>query len=241
MVSLEHLLDGRYPSYKKRSVKIILAINIMYRVVIASVQPSASRQIYQLRAELIKQFLHSPLCSTVVVKRNPVILDETLQNIKHEKLRTVESMQGMITGDVRNLFVAPHVLEVQGDDLSHAHSVVVFDSIFRPNEEVKKQLQVLSRRQPSVRPSIFLTGHIAPQEDDNITNIPSSVLERVTNFMYPIGSQFLSARCREIEPKHLALAVRLNYETCESSAGLDGIEELDYVDCMKIIGLDERI
>jgi hypothetical protein len=213
----------------------------MYRAIIASVQPSASRQIYQLRAELIKQFVYSPLCTTVLVKRDPVILDEALQNIKHGKLRTVDAIEPMMAGDIRNLVVVPHVIDDLRDELCRADSVVVFDSIFRPNKQIIKQLPIRSDRQSSVRSSVFLTGHLSPQEDNTMTNIPSTSMEKVSNFVYPIGSQFLPARFREIQPQHLALAVRLNYETCEFSAGPDGFEELDFVDCMKIIGLDERI
>ena len=213
----------------------------MYRAIIASVHPNATRSIYQLRGELINQFVNSPLCSSVMIKRDPVILDETIKNLKHQKIIMSESTENSTQDTVRNLLIVPDVCDFPDAELSDIDSVVTFGSLYKSKQKHEEKLKLIRELNPGVRRTVFSTGHVTLLGDEPMTNIPSSSFETLINILYPIGSQFLPARFREINPNHLALAVRLNYETCEFAADSDGIERLDYVDCMKIIGLDDRI
>ena len=93
-----------------------------------------------------------------------------------------------------------------------------------------------------MRISAYRVGMILPSavKGEKSHFVPSR-METVKEAAYPILSQFLPADYREIESKHLALAMRLNYETCEPDYKSEKVEMLSFVDCMKIIGLEDKI
>jgi hypothetical protein len=70
-------------------------------------------------------------------------------------------------------------------------------------------------RAPDARISVFQIGRIIPSSADLKGAEPQTRLEVIQDNLYPILSQFLPVKYREIEPAHLAQAIRLNYETCE--------------------------
>ena len=111
-------------------------------------------------------------------------------------------------------------------------------------------------RAPDARISVFQIGRIIPSSSNLNTGESQTRLEIIQDNLYPILSQFLPVKYREIEPAHLAQAIRLNYETCErmslsppytylsAAEYLDKTKKVEYLtfaDCMKIIGLEDRI
>lgn len=213
--------------------------SIMYRAIITSIGPTAERSVYQLRKELINQFINSPMCESVVINRDPVILDRSLDAVKNPKLTVSATLEDLSSDNIRNFLVIPH--ERQANlEIKNLDGVTAIGSLFRKSDDLKG---LLSGRidQADTRLSFFRVGHVMHDEDPSFDCIPVSNTAKLREHLYPIASQFLPARFREISPKHLALAVRLNFETCEFTAGTNGVEELDFVDCMKIIGLEECI
>ena len=121
-------------------------------------------------------------------------------------------------------------------------SFVLLSPIFG-SKDSGKMVEELSSRFPDSRISVFKHGRILCSDAAPSFLKGRSYLDLALDTSYPIHSQFLPARYREIEASHLAQAIRLNYETCEPSysESLKNVEYLDFVDCMKIIGLEEKI
>ena len=212
----------------------------MYRAIVTSISPNAQRSVYQLRKELIKQFENSPLCQSVIIQRDPVLLDKSVELVSNAKSKVSDSWQQVNKDLLKTFLISPEglrdTLELEGVD-----NVAVVGSIFKTKDYKKILLPGTPKHKPSQHVSIFGVSYLIEEDDRSLDHIPAGNAEKFYKHIYPIASQFLPARFREITPKHLALAIRLNFETCEFSPTEDGIEELDYVDCMKIIGLDERI
>ena len=119
-------------------------------------------------------------------------------------------------------------------------------SIFKkfPSKEDLLLYQDLKKAHPGIRISSFRVGRVLPWLRKGDSDDPAFIQSRGEKWQdsaYAIGSQFLPARFREIESKDLALAIRLNFETCEPEYTAEGVEELNFVDCMKIIGSEDKI
>ena len=213
----------------------------MYRAIISSIGPTAGRPIYQFRKELLNQFLNSPMCSSVVVLRDPVMLDESLKSINNQKLTVCESLREVERDGVLNKLIVPEELKETISDLEFLDAVTALSSIYKNHDYKREILRKIHSIQPNKRLSLFRLGYMTQSNDVGLDCVPVTNIAKVVERCYPVASQFLPARFREISPQHLALAVRLNFETCEFSPSEDGIEQLDFVDCMKIIGLEERI
>ena len=93
------------------------------------------------------------------------------------------------------------------------------------------------RINPDARVSAFRVGYVLGEEPKEA--LAATIVDRA----YSVASQFLPTDYREISASHLALAMRLNYETCEPQyrEGSGKVESITFADCMKIIGLEDRI
>ncbi len=121
---------------------------------------------------------------------------------------------------------------------------------------ISQKIEEIEAQYPDARISVFKCGRILDRDDSGHGQVRRDYTENVVDTVYPILSQFLPARYREIDSKHLAQAIRLNFETCNRmyshvqiynhSVAIypdpsRKVEYLDFVDCMKIIGLEDRI
>ncbi len=214
----------------------------MYRAIIAPVLPTAPRAIFQLRYELVKQFINSPLCSRVLVHRDEAILDDSYTKLQNQKMTILESIEGNNASDCRSIVVFPHLPVILSTKDLSLDRIVTVESIFKKSNQgtayVIKNAEHSANRQNA---SVFQVGYISPCDGPHPVDVPLTAVENLYDQLYPIACQFLPARFRNIQAHHLAQAIRLNYETCEFMAGSEGIEALNYVDCMKVIGLEERI
>jgi hypothetical protein len=200
---------------------------------------------YQLRTELIKQFKFSPLCREVFVEKDPVIFDHALRNIPSDKVHEFSEDLHSLDSGTRNIGIFMDGANCNPGGLHKFDSLVFVKSIYSQKLGVCES-EIINKSRveyPALRVSVFKIGRIIPDNlgEEASSLLPKSKADVVMDNLYPIYSQFLPARFREISPRDLAQAVRLNYETCEVMNGPEGIEELHYVDCMKIIGLDDRI
>jgi len=214
----------------------------MYRAVVTAIGPNANKSIHQLRKELVKQFLNSPACASVVLQRDAVLLDTSFEALNNPKLTVSDSLGDIAEDSLKNLMIVPYGLQTAiGFKPETLDALTAVGTIFKNNDYNMELLREVSRHHSKKRLSLFRCGHIVQEDDIDMDCVPVSHAEKLYEHFYTIGSQFLPARFRQISPKHLALAIRLNFETCEFSPCDSGIEELDFVDCMKIIGLEERI
>ena len=94
------------------------------------------------------------------------------------------------------------------------------------------------------RTSVFKTAMILPGSTE--TDNELSLFTRISHTSYPIISQFLPVRYRQVYADDLALAIRLNAELCLPEHQKDAseqytVERLFYSDCMQVIGRDDLI
>ena len=217
----------------------------MYRAIIASTREVPSRSFKQLRKELVTQFRFSPLCEKVLVEKDRVVLDDDLKNLTSDKVEIFTDLSELKLENTKSIGIIPSTLGSNIGVLGQLDSIILIKSIYTKEIDPceAETIAKLRVRNPELRASVFAIGRIIQDlpADESLMSLPMSKMEIVQDNLYPIYSQFLPARFREISPRNLAQAIRLNYETCEISNHADGIEKLNYVDCMKIIGLDDRI
>jgi hypothetical protein len=221
----------------------------MYRAVIVS-KPTKNSKIRALTAtllkrDLVRQFVASPMCSSVAVD----IVDTNHPNLKSKlqdsKIVRFSSYSDLAQSSAPNLLVNIGGNLPEDFEVDQVDRLVLVSSIFnRPDiDALRRRLKGLVAGKP-VPVSVFETGHILPsfsKEDAVEETGMRSKKDVVGDAVYSIGSQFLSAKYREIQSKHLAQAIRLNYETCEGEFDANNVEYLNFVDCMKVIGLEEKI
>ena len=216
----------------------------MYRAVIASNLVKRSTisdlTLAVLRRELVQQFVASPMCSEVVVERSDVDSLIPLNTPAHAKLSSITAYSALPKTGARDLIVNVGFGVSPRLDAAQIDHLVLVTSIFS-KRQIDTVRQHLSGNPPI---SVFQTGRVIPTLSlDKGTDISSLRPRRqvVEDAMYPIMSQFLPSRFREIQSKNLAQAIRLNYETCAGEYNAANVEYLDFVDCMKIIGLEDKI
>lgn len=216
----------------------------MYRALIGTASSelfNASRNENLYRC-LLRQLIHSPLTDSVTaLSQSPdeSILKDFGSNPKFRR----------IDGDVDSSVDLPSALFLLNgeSELGSARNarldhICLISSIFTkfPGAREEGFLDQLREKNPGARISVFRIGRVLAVEGEG--RFDSEVL---MDKAYEVGSQFLPAKYREISANHLAQAMRLNYETCtpdyKKGDGSENIELLSFVDCMKILGLEERI
>jgi hypothetical protein len=218
----------------------------MYRAIIASLPPRSPIAIKVLRRDLIEQFANSPLCNFVLVQRDETLLSDTVKRIASSKAQAFEDFGHLPVSDYPQLLVG---LGPMSPDAIGGLSLTGFchvGSIFQRCQSKDESILYsdLKRRNVGVRITSFRVGRVLPwfkMGDKGDPAFSQSKREQIEDTAFSIGSQFLPAKYREIESKDLALAIRLNYETCEPELNENGVEELNFEDCMKIIGLEDKI
>ncbi len=192
---------------------------------------------HHLTEKLLQQFSASPYCSEILVpESNGLMFGNSPKIVPVSDISdhpNTNRLQTLVIGS--------------GSDIEHPRddvplSLVILSSIFGSNGKTPA-LQELSKKFPAARISVFRYSRILCSDAGSDIMKARELKDVCLDSGYPIFSQFLPARYREIEASHLAQAIRLNYETCEPSycESMKNVEFLDFVDCMKIIGLDEKI
>ena len=139
-------------------------------------------------------------------------------NSLNHKIHDIESMPESPHQPVIILF--PDVVSIVPDGFSFSavDSIVVVTSAFGPSAAARKlnaTVDGLAAKFPDARISVFQCGRIIPTDADLTEGTNRGWKETILDDTYRIVSQFLPTKYREIEPRHLAQAIRLNYETCE--------------------------
>lgn len=218
----------------------------MYRAIIASLPSSSAIGIKALRRDLIEQFAHSPLCSGVLVQREETLLSDPAKRISSSKVQAFEDFGQLPVSDPPQLLVGFGPMYPYPVNSLNLAGFCHVGSLLRrfPSIDESNLYSDLKRRNVGVRITSFRVGRVLPRfkkEDKDDPEFAQSKREQIEDTAFSIGSQFLPAKYREIESKDLALAIRLNFETCEPDFNQNGVEEINFVDCMKIIGLEDKI
>ena len=219
----------------------------MYRAIVGSIGDKPNAALKELRLELVKQFRFSPLCANLYVQEDPIIFDTSFADQIGGKVKYYDESNKNIFGDKPVFGIIPNSEDLMHNELVSRRmgSIAFLSSIYmnRATPDLSEIVKTLRVSSPDARITSFNIGRLIRSESDNKNtySCPRSRTEILCDSIYPIYSQFVPSRYREITPKDLALAIRMNYETCEIMNGNNGAEELNYVDCMKIIGLDDRI
>jgi len=218
----------------------------MYRAIVGSIGDTPNAALKELRLELVKQFRFSPLCANLYIQKDPIILDTNFADQIGGKVEYYESNKN-IFGQKPVFAIIPNSNGLMQNELAarRMDSIAFLSSIYmnRATPDLSEIVKTLRVSSPDARITSFNIGRLIRSESDNKNtySCPRSRTEILCDSIYPIYSQFVPSRYREITPKDLALAIRMNYETCQIVNGNNGAEELNYVDCMKIIGLDDKI
>lgn len=226
----------------------------MYRVIIPGTfaigEFKSSSLGPHLIRKLVDQFSASPRCSEIVLEDSII---ESKDNPKATSFKRFESSGEW--KELLNLIITHDISHFKHIPLKNTDSVVHFSSISQHNK-ISTHVQNISSLYPLSRISVFEYGRIMNSDAGAPELAGRRFADKAKDLSYPLLSQFLHARYREIEAKHLAQAVRLNYETCERMLITPSdlytflaeyadphqkIEYLNFVDCMKIIGLEEKI
>ena len=215
----------------------------MYRAIVS---PLRIRDVsYRaLRRDLINQFRHSPLCAEVLVAKDEVDVCDDMDTLLGEKVKYLTNYNELKGAQLTSVIVGLGGSLSQEMDGVPVSSYSYVSTIFQkfPSVKEKELFESLRRGSPDVRISAYRVGMVLPSAvKGEKSPFVASRMETVKEATYPILSQFLPADYREIESKHLALAMRLNYETCEPDYKSGKVEMLSFVDCMKIIGLEDKI
>lgn len=216
----------------------------MYRALIGTASSelfnaSTDQKLYRC---LLRQLLHSPLTDSVT-PLSPSLDETILKNFgSNPKFRR-------INGDVDSSVDLPSALFLLTGESEEGlpknarlDHICMISSIFRkfPRPREERFLDLLRENNPGARISVFRISRVLG--DQGTSWFDSDVM---MDKAYEVGSQFLPAKYREISANHLAQAMRLNYETCtpnfKEGDGSENVELLSFVDCMKILGLEERI
>ncbi len=188
--------------------------------------------------KLIQQFSASAQCAEIFVDKS---VDVSATNFP--KVVPISNFNEYSRPDrLPNLVIGSCEVLSEFNSSIQNPSFVLLSPIFG-SKGSGKMVEELSSRFPDSRISVFKHSRILCSDASPSFIKGRSYKDITLDTSYPILSQFLPARYREIEASHLAQAIRLNYETCEPSysESLKNVEYLDFVDCMKIIGLEEKI
>ena len=212
----------------------------MYRALIGMGGPIFSNgKVFQRL--LVNQFLNSSIASSVSVyppEADKIFLEDFAEN---PKLMNLESSSLELIETKQALFLTSADL-ISPDTQSGLDHVAFISSIFQkfPSAKEEEFLRQVRARSPKARVTAFRLGRIVSAETGSrsLTNI-----DLIMDKAYELGSQFMPAKYREISAGDLAQAMRLNYETCAPEYLKQGefVETVDFVDCMKILGLEDRI
>ena len=209
----------------------------MYRAIIPGhiLQGGISTSIpHHLTEKLLTQFSASSRCSSIFIDPAAGFSVDKFPKVKESNSDLSDGTKAFaICTEDDNLgtFVSDQVF-----------SIAVLSPFFR-STKLNQALENWTASFPEARISVFKYGRILSSDADPSFLKGRKIPDMLADKSYPIMSQFLPARYRELEARHLAQAIRLNLETCEPEYRdpLQKVEYLDFTDCMKIIGLEDKI
>lgn len=185
----------------------------MYRVIIPGTftigEFKSSSLGPHLIRKLVDQFTASRRCSEIVLED---CIIEGKDNPKATSLKKFESSGEW--KELLNLIITHDISYFKHIPLKNTDSVVHLSPISQHNK-ISTHFRNLSSLYPQSRISVFEYGRIMNSDAGAPALAGRRFTDKAKDLSYPLLSQFLHARYREIEAKHLAQAVRLNYETCE--------------------------
>jgi hypothetical protein len=159
--------------------------------------------------KLIQQFGASQRCIEIIVDE-PAL--EFTESNKAKALSKFESSGEF--GDLKNVVIVYDRSHFKSVPLQNTESIVVLSAIWQ-SKRTSQDILSLSSLYPQTRISEFQYSRILNSDAAAADLVARPLVEKMKDVSYPILSQFLTARYREIDAKHLAQAVRLNFETCE--------------------------
>ena len=168
------------------------------------------------RRHLLNQFIHSPLCSSISLYEGDN--SEWLDGISSSKIESKPDERSLPDKKAKAFYVQSGKFQMPIDKSEPIDSIGVIVSKYAkfPSAEERRSIEKLISIHPDCRISIFKIGRILPSQDlSNNKPFLRSRKDLLADGAYSIMSQFLPVRFREIHANHLALAVRLNYETCQ--------------------------
>jgi hypothetical protein len=159
--------------------------------------------------KLIQQFGASQRCSEIILDESAL---EFAESNKAKALCKFESSGEF--GDLKNVVIVYDRSHFKSVPLHNTESIVVLSAITQ-SKRISQDILSLSSLYPQTRISEFRYSRILSSDAAAADLVARPLVEKMKDVSYPILSQFLPARYREIDAKHLAQAVRLNFETCE--------------------------
>lgn len=189
-----------------------------------------------LSQKLIWQLLMSPTCAEILCQ-GPV---PTFEGVSKDVLKKLKKLNFASLKNVDKAFCGKPVDFASVEDSEFLHNANILRvshlSLIMPRGSHSKAAEI--RRSLG---GIERLSYFAPQR---VTGSCETRVQKLVQAVYPVVSQFLPSRYREISVEHLSLAMRLNAELCipvKSNPGDTHLEVLMYSDCMQVIGRDDKI
>lgn len=192
----------------------------MYRLVLSPAVNSHSPvrpSLFPLVARVVEQFGSSAMCSEVFLEEALMAKLPVKDNSLKRKIHDIKTVTKPSEKPALVLLADHFRILPDRESLLHVDGIVVLTSAFGSpvaGRKLNSTVESLALKFPEARISVFHCGRIIPTDADLVREQKRSWKEAVLDDSYRILSQFLPTKYREIEPRHLAQAIRLNYETC---------------------------
>ena len=189
----------------------------MYRALISPGRNLTPALTQSLTSQLVKQFENSPLCSSVLVEVNKLSNEESLSR-RGPKFGWYTPSDLELEAGSKTLMICVGGIISPGVWGNHLDSLSFISSLFRkfPSTSESTAIAQLAAIAPTCRISAFRLGWLLQQEPSfDAWKRSSYGRQGILDAAYSAASQFLPTNWREINTSNLALAIRLNYETCE--------------------------
>lgn len=193
----------------------------MYRLVLSPAinsVPPVRPYLIPLVTRLLEQFSSSPICSDVFLEKSLMERIPVTDNSLKRKIHEIKTLSKSSEQPALVLLPDHDSAVPDRNSILHVDGIVVLTSAFgssAPARKLNSTVESLAQKFPEARISVFECGRIIPNDSDLTGEEKRNWKETVLDDSYRIVSQFLPTKYREIGPRHLAQAIRLNYETCE--------------------------